>query len=358
MRKSTRYSLLLIFVLVAALAVALFLRKEAPPEVARLLPESDAIIYVNLKPIRSATHFDREWSKRPVEHSGDYQHFLDATGIVFERDLDAVAFALHRMDDPNGPNGPVAYSEVFEGRFDGTRLAAYLSSIATAKENYAGHDIYTIPVASEPVAVAGKQVQVAVRSLRVAQLGYDTIAASNMPTAEQIHSILDRYRAAASPFSGSSLLSARYRDVPLLSGAWAIGHVGLPFSDNGHVTAFGLRLPIPEDTTFVASLRFTTSLRLRIDEVLPTEAEARQSAEALGAMLGLLRSIQNVQSQLIQNQQAPGPQKTSQNTEVRQFLDSIKIVPEKDRTTLTATIPIDLLKQLTAATPDTASNSH
>jgi len=302
MRKSTRYSLLLIFVLVAALAVALFLRKEAPPEVARLLPESDAIIYVNLKPIRSATHFDREWSKRPVEHSGDYQHFLDATGIVFERDLDAVAFALHRMDDPNGPNGPVAYSEVFEGRFDGTKLAAYLGSIATAKENYAGHEIYTIPVASEPVAVAGKQVQVAVRSLRVAQLGYDTIAASNMPTAEQIHSILDRYRAAASPFSGSSLLSARYRDVPLLSGAWAIGHVGLPFSDNGHVTAFGLQLPIPEDTTFVASLRFTTSLRLRIEEVLPTEAEARQSADALGAMLSLLRSIQNVQAQLSQNQ--------------------------------------------------------
>ena len=55
---------------------------------------------------------------------------MDATGIDPERDLDAVAFALHRMDNPNGPNGPVAYSEVFEGRFDGARLARYLSSIA------------------------------------------------------------------------------------------------------------------------------------------------------------------------------------------------------------------------------------
>ncbi len=353
MRKSTRYSLLLILVLVGALAIALFLRKEAPPEVARLLPESDAIVYINLKPIRSATHFDREWSKRPVEHSGDYQRFLDATGIVFERDLDAVAFALHRMDDPNGANGPVAYSEVFEGRFDGAKFAAYLTSVATGKENYAGHDIYTIPVASETLATAGgEKVEVTVRSLRVAQLGYDTIAASNMPTAEQIHSILDRYRAAASPFSGSSLLSARYHDVPLLSGAWAIGHIGLPFSENGRVTAFGLQLPMPEDTTFVASVRFTTALKLRIDELLPSQAEANQSAEALSAMLGLFRSIQNVQAQMHQNQQ-----ESNEAAQTRQFLDSIKIVPEKNKATLTATIPADLLKQLTAATAGSASNA-
>ena len=351
MRKSTRYSLLLITLFVAALAVAIFLRKEAPPEVARLLPESDAIVYIDVKPIRSATHFDREWSKRPVIHSDDYQHFLDATGILVERDLDAVAFALHRMDDPNGPNGPVAYSEVFEGRFDGAKLAAYLGSIATAKEDYAGHDIFTIPVASDTVTTSGgKKADVTVRSLRVSQLGYDTIAASNMPTAEQIHSILDRYRAAASPFSGSSLLSARYREVPLLSSAWAIGHVGLPFSDNGKITVLGLQLPLPEDTTFVASLRFTSGLKMRIDEILPSPGQATQSAAALSSLLGLFRSIQNVQSQMHQGQ--------SQSAALREFLDSIKIVAEHDRATLTATVPPDLIKQLTAATPDEASNSH
>ncbi len=142
MRKSTRYSLLLMLALIGALIIVLILRKAAPPEAARLLPESDAIVYFNLKPIRLATRFDRT----PVTRSPDYQHFIDATGIVPERDLDAAAFALHRMDDPNGPNGPVGYSEVFEGRFDGERLAHYLASIATARENYAGHDIFTIPV--------------------------------------------------------------------------------------------------------------------------------------------------------------------------------------------------------------------
>ena len=38
MRKRTRYSLLLMLALVAALIVAVWLRKTAPPEVARLLP--------------------------------------------------------------------------------------------------------------------------------------------------------------------------------------------------------------------------------------------------------------------------------------------------------------------------------
>ena len=354
MRKSTRYSLLLIVVLVAALAIALILRKAAPPEVARLLPESDAIVYMNVKPIRAATHFDREWNQKPVAHTEEYQHFLDATGIVVERDLDAVAFALHRMDDPSGPNGPVAYSEVFEGRFDGAKLAAYLGSIATAKENYAGHDVFTIPVAAETGTAASGTKAEAVRSLRVAQLGYDTIAASNMPTAEQIHSILDRYRAAASPFSGSSLLSARYHDVPLLSSAWGIGHVGLPFSENGRISVFGLQLPLTEDTTFVASLRFTTGVKMRIDEILPSPAEATQSAEALSALIALFRSIQGVQSQLDPSRRGD----PAQSAALREFLESIKVVAEKDRATLTATVPVDLVKQLTAGAPDNASNDH
>src|ERR1700732_2498266 len=232
MRRRTRYSLLLMLELMLALVVVLVLRKAAPPEAARLLPESDAIVYANLRPLRLATHFDRTVVKR----SPEFQHFIDATGIVPERDLDSVAFALHRMDDPNGPNGPVGYSEVFEGRFDGEHLAQYLATIATAKETYADHDIFTIPVGDGN----------AMRPLRIAQLGYDAIAASNMPTAEQIHSILDRHRAAASPFSGSSLLSAHYSDVPAFASAWAIGHIGLPFSERGFISIAGLQLPLPE----------------------------------------------------------------------------------------------------------------
>ena len=234
-----------------------------------------------------------------------------------------MAFALHRMDDPNGPNGPVGYSEVFEGRFDGQRLAQYLATIATAKETYAGHDIFTIPVGD------GK----AMRPLRIAQLGYDTIAASNMPTAEQIHSILDRHRAAASPFSGSSLLSERYRDVPAFSSAWAIGHIGLPFSDRGFISVFGLQLPFPEDTTFVASLRY-----------LGTDADAANATKTLSGLLNLFRSVEQSQAQL---------QSRAPDAALREMTDSMKIEQHKDRAVLTANIPLELVKQMAAPSAET-----
>jgi hypothetical protein len=316
--------------LMVALVVVLVLRKAAPPEAARLLPESDAIVYANLKPLRTVTHFDRT----QVTRSPDYQQFIDATGIVPERDLDSVAFAVHRMDDPNGPNGPVGYSEVFEGRFDGERLGRYLATIATAKENYAGHDIFTIPVGD------GK----ATRPLRIAQLEYDTIAASNMPTPEQIHSILDRHRAAASPFSGSSLLSARYRDVPAFSSAWAIGHIGLPFSERGYISIFGLQLPLPEDTTFVASLRYLGTLHLRIEQIAPSEADASKATATLSSLLGLVKSVEKTEAQM-------HPQAAT-DAEFQQLTDSAKIEQHKDRAVLTANIPLDLIKKLTTPLPE------
>ena len=234
------------------------------------------------------------------------------------------------MDNPNGPNGPVGYSEVFEGRFDGERLASYLATIATARETYDGHEIFTIPVGNIDPATH------AIRQLRVAQLDYDTIAASNMPTTEQIHSILDRHRAAASPFSGSSLLSARYRDVPLLAGAWAIGHIGLPFSDRGYISVLGLQLPLPEDTTFVASLRYVGALHLRIEQIAPSEADAARSAQALTMLLGLVKSIPQGQSGF------------PADVAVRNMLASLKIEQHKNLTILTGTVPLELLKQLTS----------
>jgi hypothetical protein len=308
MRPRTRYTLLVVFAVLCALAAAVYLRQKAPPEVTRLLPESDAIVYFNLNPLRAATHFDRN----PPGPSASLQQFIDATGIVPERDINQDAVALHRMDNPYGPNGPVAFSEVVSGRFETERLARYLASLAASREIYANRTIYAIP--SEG------------RTLRVVLLDYDTVAASNAPTAEQIHSIVDRSRAAASPFAGCSLLSARYADVPPFSQAWAIGHIGLPFGEDGRIKVAGLKLPVPADTTFVASLRYTTGLKLRIDA-------AQRSAESLNQLLYLVRSV--VTSQQPANRALP------------EFFNSIAIEPRKDRATLTATIPPEALKQLT-----------
>jgi hypothetical protein len=349
MRKRTLIPLLVAVLLLAVLGVMFYLRAQAPPEAARLLPESDAIVYLNLKSIRSATHFDQA----PIERSPDFQHFIDATGIVPERDLDSVALALHRMPDPLGPNGPVAYSEVFIGRFDGVRLAAYLSSIASAQETYIGRTIYTIPIPSG---------QPRPRQLRIAQLGYDVIAASNTPTPEQIHSMLDRFRAGALPTSGSSLLAARFHDVPLLSEAWAIGHIGLPFGDytqaNGDsslISVLGLQLPLPVDTDLVASLRYTPAARvlsggavhLRIMEIAPDPAAAQRTVETLTTVLSLLRGL----SAAPPPQQPPPPSADA----IRAILDSITLTANDSRAQLNATASLDQLKALTSAHNPAAS---
>ena len=236
MSRRTRRTLLIVAALLVLVAVAVVLRSKAPPEAARLLPECDGIVYIDLRPIRALFHKEL----KPPQRSAEYQQFIDAIGIDPERDLDQAAIALHRMSDPNGPNGPVAYSMVLVGKITGQRLNAWLDAHAATRESYAGHTIYSIP--SEG------------RTVRVAQIGYDTIAASNFPTAEKIHAIIDRHRTAAWPLSGSTLLERHYHDVPLLSLAWGVGQIGLPFSESGAIQIFGLAVPLEPDSTIVASL--------------------------------------------------------------------------------------------------------
>jgi hypothetical protein len=317
MHRRTRVTIAIVVVVLLLLAGAIYLRKKAPPEAARLLPESDGIVYLNLRPLRAATRFDQH----PVHHDADYQHFIDATGIEAERDLDEVAFALHRMPDPNGPNGPVAFSEVFVGHFDGRRLSSYLASVAASTENYGGHEIYNIP--SEG------------RTVRVALLGYDMVAVSNTPASEQIHSILDRYRSAALPFTGSSLLAAHYSEVPLLSLAWGVGQIGLPLSDAaGSVQVMGITLPLTFDATLIASLSWTGKTRLRIEEIAPNEAAAKTSTASIEAILNFARGAEDGA--------APGVA----DPETKTLLDSAEIENHKNRVVLTATIPVGLIRRL------------
>lgn len=312
--------LLVVLAVVAALGLALYLRAKAPPEAARLLPESDAIIYIQLKTLRAATHFDQT----PIARSADFQHFVDATGIVPERDLDAVAFALHRMPDPHGPNGPVAYSEVFVGRFDGQKLAHYLSGMAASEETYDGRTIYLVPIQG--------------RTLRIAQLGYDTVAASNMPTPEQIHSMLDRSRASALSKPGSTLLAKHFSQVPLLSQAWGIGHIGLPFAPNGNITLFGLELPLPADTDFVASLRYSGAVHLRVEEFAPTPEDARNTVDALTPLLNIARGLADA-----------GPQNDATADAIRGILKSASLQQHDSHAILTATATLDQVKALAQA---------
>jgi hypothetical protein len=320
MRRRSRTTLLIAGIVIVLLGALVYLRQKAPPEVARLLPESDAIVYVNFEPLRAAMHFDQH----PVQHEASYQQFIDATGFVFERDLHQAAVAMHHMEDPKGPNGPVAYSEVFAGKFDHKRVTAWLEASSKSREQYADRTIYSIPSQG--------------RTVRVVLLGYDMVAASNTPTAEQIHSIVDRYRTAALPFSGSSVLSDYYGQVPALSIAWGIGRISLPFWSDGGPRVFGVTLPLDPDTAFVASVRYLGNLHLRVEETAPSQAEAAATTSALQNMLGLLSTALAV----VQN--------NPQSKDYRTLINSATVTQHGKHAVLTATIPMSLIKQFAGGT--------
>jgi hypothetical protein len=302
------------------LAVAIFLRSKAPPEAARLLPESDGIVYINLKPVRSFLHKDL----KPPQRVPEYQQFVDATGIDWERDLDQVAIALHRMPDPNGPNGPVAYSMVLAGKLTGPRLNAWLDAHAASREPYEGHTVYSIP--SEG------------RTVRVAQIGYDMLAVSNTPTPEQIHSMLDRHRAAALPFAGSTLLAQHYHEVPLLSLAWGVGQIGLPFSESGAIKVFGLSLPLEADLTIVASVKpalsLGGSLNVKVEEIAPSDEVAARQNAALTTLIDLARGFT-----------APLPANAANNG-LKELLKTAEVNQRRNRVVVTATLSPSLLAGL------------
>jgi hypothetical protein len=316
MTKRTRRTLLIVAGVLLLLALAVFLRSKAPPEAARLLPESDGIVYFDLKPVRAFLHKDL----KPPSRVPEYQQFVDATGIDWERDLDQAAIALHRMPDPNGPNGPVAYSMVLVGKITGQKLNSWLDGHAATRESYAGHTIYTIP--SEG------------RTVRVAQIGYDMVAVSNYPEPEKIHSIIDRHGTAAWPFAGSTLLRHHFHEVPLLSLAWGVGQIGLPFSESGAIKIFGFSLPLQADATIVASVRWAGTFRLKVEEIAPTDDAAAHQSAALTTLVTMARIFTS-----------PLPD-NSANNGLKEILKTAEVTQKHNRVVVTASFSPSLVSEM------------
>lgn len=297
-----------------------------PPAIVRLLPESQAIFYADLRPLRLLLHPEQHLPAR----SPDFQRFVDETGIVPERDLDRAAFGINPRADPAGPNGPVAWTEILALHFDPARLERFLRSLRPATESYAGHTIFLIPI--QPTADAAPS-----RTLRVTMLGPGVLALSNEPTPEQIHLILDHDRA---PFSSPSpsVLGTYFPDVPRLAPAWGIGRIGLPFAEAGQLSVFGLDVPVPPDQPMILSLRYLAGLQLRVEAITPSPDAALQEAGAIASLLSVARVLASAQPGI-----TPSP--------IARAIGSIQVEPRKSRAVLTASLPLDLLRQLASTTP-------
>jgi len=321
--------ILAVLLIAAAVAVAVVLRKHAPPEPARLLPGADGFVYVNLGWMRRA-HITGDLPAVP--HDADYERFIQATGFQFEGDLDEVALAIHYsakspVAKPDSAQQP-RFSEVFVGKIDGERLRAYLRQISSSVENYQTRDIYNIPLEG--------------RTVRVAILGVDTVAASNLDDPLVIRGIIDRSRKLASPFGGPALLRQYYKEVPFASLAWAVFKIQ-PAGDLSTGGATGWSFLFPNPATVVASVRYLGAVHFKAQAFTGSEEEARQLAGRVGTYLNVFRTAESTVS-------TPGP-----DPDIKAFFDSLKINQEKSRAVLTATMPLGLIRKALAEAPSSVT---
>ena len=302
---------------IAAIAAIVELRKHAPPEPARLLPGADGFLYVNLKWMRRA---DMAGRIPAVPHDPEYENFIQATGFQFERDLDQVAFAIHYAGPATA--GETRFSEVFVAHIHGDRLRTYLQKLANSITSYRAIDIYNIPLEN--------------RTLRVAILGFDTIAASNHDDPGVIRGIIDRSRKLASPFAGPALLRQFYRRIPQLplpSLGWAIFHVSAEPGASSSAFAF------PGPATVVASVRYLGAVHFRAEAFTDTEQSALKLATEANRFLAIFQSAERAVAG------------RSPDDDFKHALESITVEPKEKRAVLTATVPAELIRKLIAEAP-------
>ena len=343
MRSRTRKLIVLLVVLlvIAAIGFAIYLRKRAAPEPARLLPDSDVVFYANLRNVRRLISF----GDKPVKQDEpEYQEFVRETGFQFERDLEEAAFAVHRVVIPpkkkgEAPTTEARYSEVLVGKFDSQKLTAYLHKISKAEERYRETEIFAIPIED--------------RTVRVAILSVDSVAASNVDDPKVIHGIVDRARAAAMPFQGPAVLSDNYRKVPIGSLVWAIARVPVLTGTIGEMQVGSLSLPGgidiqvgPPRSTVVASARYLGSIHARADVYTPTDADAKKLAEQASTVLNLFRSAE------------VNSQNGATDPDIKAAFDSLKAEQEGARATLSATIPVGFFKKFLSEPPDVTGSEE
>jgi hypothetical protein len=317
---------LVVLVIAAALILAVQLRKRAPPEAARLLPGADAFVYVNLGWMRRAN----SGKELPaVSHDPEYERFIQATGFQFERDLEEAAFAIHYPARwPGGGTGGSApeprFSEVLVGKFHGEQLIPYLRQIAQSVENYQSVDIFAIPLEG--------------RSLRVAVVGADSVAASNHDDPAVIRGMIDRSKRLASPFGGPALLRQYYKHVQFASLAWVVARLAPSAPWAGSWSSL-FKAP----ATLVVSGSYLSPLHLRANAIhLHAEAFTRDADEARAMVdqVNVFVALANAAETSV------GMHGT--DADVKAFFDSIQLKQEGDRAVLNAALPFGFVRKMLA----------
>jgi hypothetical protein len=324
-RRRILWIALAVLLVLGAIFAAVLLRRRAAPDAVRLLPNADAVLYVNLEPVRLLTDLGK---KPPKNREPEYEDFVRQTGFEPERDLEHAALAIHYGNTPGNPGKDTRYSEIMQGHFDAQRVSDYLKRLSRQVDRYKDFDIYVIPLEG--------------RTLRVVLLGVDTAAASNTEGSDAIQGMIDRYKQSALPFSGPGVVGDYYKLVPFGAVIWTIAHIPANSTPQDRTE---LLLPgswsslLPRNSVVVASARPLTDVRLRAQVITPTDNDARVFTERVAAFLTLFKTID-----ISLDGGGPDP-------DVKKAFDSFDVTQEKNEAVLTASVPFAFFKKIVAETP-------
>jgi hypothetical protein len=329
-----------VVLIVAAVILAVQLRKHAPPEPARLLPGADAFVYVDLSWVRRVN----SGKELPaVSHDPEYERFIRETGFQFERDLDEAAFAIHYPHSwPGGGTGGDAteprFSEVLKGEFHSERLTNYLRQIAQSVENYESVEIFTIRVEG--------------RLLRVAVLTADSVAASNHDDPAVIRGMIDRSKRLASPFGGPALLRQFYKHVQFASLAWAVARIDPSAPSAPMNNLFSAPTTLVISGSFLNPLHLNLrkdAVHLRAEAFSDNPDQARTLVDKVNVFIAMAHSAET----------SAGMHGT--DPDVKALFESIAAKQDGDRAILNAAVPFGFLRKMMAgsepelAEPEAAS---
>jgi hypothetical protein len=320
-RRSLRILAILLVVVALAVLAIVWLRRARSPEAVRLLPEADAVIYLDVKTLRALGAF----SGGEISREPEYEEFVRETGFQFERDLDQAAFAVHAGKAAVPPGAPALasdtrFSEIFIGRYDVARAAAYFKRIAKSTERYRDVDIYLI-------ARGGWDS-------RVALLGIDRAAVSTADSPTAMHMMIDHYRAGALHTAGPSVVSAHRDHIPLGSLAWAI--VRLSDGSGRGIPAPGMLANLGGTTVVVSVRPMFGGAQLRVEDLAPDAERAQRITESGNTMLGMFKQIE------------AGSTPSGPDEDVKKMFESISIAQDGKSAVLTATITKSFLDKLIA----------
>jgi hypothetical protein len=153
--------------------------------------------------------------------------------------------------------------------------------------------------------------------------------------------MIDKYRAAAAPLSGPTIIREYYRRVPIGSVMWAIARFA-PNRATGQVGLLGgLQLPGTDlaGSAVVASARYVGSIHLKIEDFARDEQAAKSLAQNAETFLTLFRGAETSVG-------GGGP-----DADVKALFSSIKVDRQDNRVWLTATVPAGFISKVLSAPP-------